>query len=342
MKHFAFVVITALAAIPLFADVRILPISGVDYLNYDMATGKVTPAGANTRYGVVIWSCPYAYVNYFWGAEGEAGEMGLDWGDIAGAPAVRGFSFAEFTNSQAADGDLYAIITIYAEENGWDSADRVPLAAYVIDNIPGSPYPPYEYWGNLWTVDGWYFVLDGSDLDGDGLTDWGYAQFFSVQTPGALHGPAICGAVGLDPNNLPPECPGVEDAYDLFVNPAWNLGPENFDPNGIEPYLAGTSWFGGLPQTFAQFYFTLYLWGCPWPGDSGKYCTADIDGSYDCIVGAADLAQLLSNYGMTSGATRPDGDVDPYHLYLPGDGDVDLGDLAELLSQYGDDCCNWP
>ena len=44
---------------------------------------------------------------------------------------------------------------------------------------------------------------------------------------------------------------------------------------------------------------------------------------------------------------RPDvcslmmGDVDPYDDWFPGDGDIDLGDLAELLSQYGDDC-TWP
>ncbi len=71
--------------------------------------------------------------------------------------------------------------------------------------------------------------------------------------------------------------------------------------------------------------------GCPNPGDSGNYCTADIDGSGDCVVGLGDLAQLLGNYGTTSGAEHDDGDLD-------GDGDVDLSDLAALLGQYGDDC----
>jgi len=74
--------------------------------------------------------------------------------------------------------------------------------------------------------------------------------------------------------------------------------------------------------------------GCPNPGGSGNYCTADIDGSGDCVVDLADLAQLLSHYGITSGATPEQGDIDP----PDGDGDVDLGDLAALLSQYGDDC----
>jgi hypothetical protein len=75
--------------------------------------------------------------------------------------------------------------------------------------------------------------------------------------------------------------------------------------------------------------------GCPNPGDSGNYCTADIDGSGDCIVALNDLAQLLANYGITTGATPDQGDIDPPP---DGDGDVDIGDLAALLAQYGDDC----
>jgi hypothetical protein len=73
---------------------------------------------------------------------------------------------------------------------------------------------------------------------------------------------------------------------------------------------------------------------CPNPGVSGSYCDADIDGSGDCVVGLADLAQLLGKYGVNSGATHEDGDLEP----AGGDGDVDLADLAELLGQYGDDC----
>jgi hypothetical protein len=52
----------------------------------------------------------------------------------------------------------------------------------------------------------------------------------------------------------------------------------------------------------------------------------DLDGDGD--VDLADLAVLLSNYGMTDGAECEDGDLD-------GDGDVDLADLATLLTNYG-------
>ena len=53
----------------------------------------------------------------------------------------------------------------------------------------------------------------------------------------------------------------------------------------------------------------------------------DLDGDGD--VDLADLAQLLANYGTTSGATYEMGDID-------GDGDVDLSDLAALLGHYGE------
>lgn len=55
----------------------------------------------------------------------------------------------------------------------------------------------------------------------------------------------------------------------------------------------------------------------------------DLD--FDGDVDLADLAQLLGNYGETSGMTYEDGDLD-------GDGDVDLSDLAGLLGNYGDTC----
>ncbi len=58
-------------------------------------------------------------------------------------------------------------------------------------------------------------------------------------------------------------------------------------------------------------------------------CTGDLDGDGD--VNLTDLAILLSNYGMTGGAEYEDGDLDE-------DGDVDLTDLAGLLAVYGTVC----
>jgi hypothetical protein len=337
MKRLLIVAAVLVVAAPALAGSDVLPIDGVSgYLRFDVATGQVTPVTAETRrLGPPVWEASYDYVNYFWSAAPFAGEASIDWGDLTSGQAVGGFGFSEFTNSQAAAGDLYAVFLFYEEENGWDSAGRVYTAGYLIANIPGSTHPVNEYWGYIWGVEIFDpFVLDGSDMDGDGLGDWGYWAFFSGQSPNCLHGPGIAGLI--DPNNIPPECPGVENVFDLFVNTAYNGGPNNIDPNNIEPDLAGTYWFGGFP--FSQWHFVLYAPVCPNRGDAGRYCEADIDGSFDCIVGLADLAQLLGNYGMTTGAVLMDGDVDPYDEWFPGDGDVDLADLAELLSQYGDDC----
>jgi hypothetical protein len=60
-----------------------------------------------------------------------------------------------------------------------------------------------------------------------------------------------------------------------------------------------------------------------------EFCFGDLDGDRD--IDLADLAQLLANYGTTSGAVYEDGDLDT-------DGDVDLADLAALLSVYGTTC----
>ena len=88
--------------------------------------------------------------------------------------------------------------------------------------------------------------------------------------------------------------------------------------------------------------FACFYERCPNRGEHGKYCSADIDGSDDCIVNLADLARLLSNYPCTSGCTHEMGDVSPHDPNCPaGDGLIGLADLAELLSQYGDNC-NWP
>ena len=60
-----------------------------------------------------------------------------------------------------------------------------------------------------------------------------------------------------------------------------------------------------------------------------SFCPGDLDG--DDLVGIEDLAILLSNYGVTGGATYEDGDLDE-------DGDVDVADLAVMLAVYGTTC----
>ena len=51
----------------------------------------------------------------------------------------------------------------------------------------------------------------------------------------------------------------------------------------------------------------------------------------DRRIDLVDLAILLTNFGLATGATQPMGDID-------FDGDVDLTDLATLLTQFGTSC----
>ncbi len=85
---------------------------------------------------------------------------------------------------------------------------------------------------------------------------------------------------------------------------------------------AGTSALtGGEFELTGGFWAISFAEPEPIPGD--------LDGDGD--VDLADLAQLLGNYGTTSGAAYEDGDIDE-------DGDVDLTDLAALLAVYGTTC----
>lgn len=65
------------------------------------------------------------------------------------------------------------------------------------------------------------------------------------------------------------------------------------------------------------------------PGDVSPPCDGDVDGNG--AVDLTDLATLLSNFGVSAGASREQGDLD-------GDTDVDLTDLAILLANFGATC----
>jgi hypothetical protein len=129
-------------------------------------------------------------------------------------------------------------------------------------------------------------------------------------------------------------CPGLAEYLDAPTEliAAWWLTPDGNDYSGDVTIARFTvipdapEWcmevhvLVGSRETAPTYFYFGPLSGC---------CPADLDGDRD--VDLADLAELLANYGTTSGATYWDGDLD-------GDDDVDLEDLAELLSVYGADC----
>lgn len=71
------------------------------------------------------------------------------------------------------------------------------------------------------------------------------------------------------------------------------------------------------------------LWIMDDVGGVTPSCTGDVDGDRD--VDLSDLASLLSHFGTGNGAFLTDGDMD-------ADGDVDLSDLALLLAYFGTSC----
>jgi hypothetical protein len=74
--------------------------------------------------------------------------------------------------------------------------------------------------------------------------------------------------------------------------------------------------------------YTIQRTACPRPGcDSGGN---DADFDNDCVVGLADLAVQLANFGAAVPYFQ-NGDAN-------GDGSVNLTDLSILLSRYGNDC----
>ena len=86
----------------------------------------------------------------------------------------------------------------------------------------------------------------------------------------------------------------------------------------------------GQPDAGAMIGGDFELVGGFWSGAGGSQpCPGDVDGDND--IDLSDLATLLANYGVPSGASYTDGDLD-------GDGDVDLSDLATLLAVYGTTC----
>lgn len=91
---------------------------------------------------------------------------------------------------------------------------------------------------------------------------------------------------------------------------------------------------GGLPQIRALDLYSDSVDGFHFDDVSlvqggSPPCPGDLDGDGD--VDLADLATLLSNFGTTGTATPAQGDSD-------GDMDVDLTDLAVLLGNFGATC----
>jgi len=143
--------------------------------------------------------------------------------------------------------------------------------------------------------------------------------------------------MAANPNMIDPD--GVDDALGTpdddprlnFGSPCIDAGDNAAFPDGIWFDAVGAPRFHDDPGTEDTGNLNggggvIDMGACEFQGIT---CFADITG--DGQINLADLGQLLSNYGMTSGASYSNGD-------LNGDGAVELSDLGELLARYGDSC----
>lgn len=331
-------------AAPALAD-GLLPVHEVRYATYDFQTQRIVPDNAGLRARQVVWEC--ANTSGFFTGRLEQ-QVAMDWGDVATPSPI----ITELTIGYATDSStpIRLDFILWNEENGFNSRFRTPAGVLRFRDVPGGT-------GGFGFYTGWVISVPlptlkriqfrGDDVDGDGLGDFGYSLNFRDIGDGfggagghERFGPLL---VTPDPNAVPSSCPGAQNVFDRFSDDPSEPPPA---PNDFRnPSLMiydGIFWFESV---YAQFYLSLYTdpnlldaGACNRPGCGG----ADIDpapglpfGGGDCVIGLADLAVLLGNFGTTAGAIYADGDVEPAST---GDGDVDLGDLSVLLAEFGTDC----
>ena len=212
-------------------------------------------------------------------------------------------------------------VTWWGSSDYYEDPDLTNFSHWVIviynelDNLPGDViYQQYTPIGDIETV------LTGNQNMYGG---WEYRLTATLANPPTLYIDEpywiSLGAVAYDSNG------------DMWI---WSLNyfegdnycaVDHFDEQGYQPH-AGDLAFELIGDPAG---------GCPRAGASGQGCTADIDGSGDCQVTLADLAELLGAYGTCLGDPGYNPDA---NLFDDGDPCINLADLAELLGQYGDDC----
>lgn len=120
---------------------------------------------------------------------------------------------------------------------------------------------------------------------------------------------------------------------------SFDLSWHTIDCGGAIFSVGGAFQLGGTigqPDAAVMTGGTFELIGGFWAAATAERDCGDCVGDLNVsgAVELADLAMLLSNFGTLSGASCPEGDIQPDG----GDGDVDLSDLTLLLSSFGTSC----
>jgi len=269
------------------------------------ALGDIDSDGA-----VEIVACSYDASNndyvYAWDAQGNA---------KPGWPVRARYARLSCVALGDLDGDGYLEVVI----GGYSTSNREQVFAFNHDGTPVTGWPvELNFAGGHMNVNNSPII---ADIDGDPtqieVIVKAYDHIFALHADGQL----VDGFPFYlsDNNNTGTNSPtqavgdldGDGDVEYVFVSTYGNVA--FFDePHSFTPALAFWPVYKH-DRLNTGFYAPAFL-----PGD--------LDGDGD--VDLADLATLLSNYGLDEGATYEQGDID-------GDGDVDLADLATLLAHYG-------
>jgi hypothetical protein len=243
------------------------------------------------------------------------------WYRVNGVNA-REFAFSNRTSNNASGNEL---ILTYAEPEGFEASIR-----YVLTDGPNSPAS--------------CLIANDVTLRTTSTTPISLAIFsyLDYDLQGAGSDSAALVSPGLmrvtDTTGFFGEFLGVgAAAYNVATFPntrnlLTDADIDNFANSGLP--FAAADWSGAFqwnvtislnnPVTIRTA-FTLNLPADPCAG----LPAGDVDGDHD--VDLTDLATLLTNFGVGSGATRAMGDLD-------GDMDVDLTDLSTLLTTFGSTC----
>ena len=212
-------------------------------------------------------------------------------------------------------GTTMAAVT--ADYDGGELDDKWQPGAYGTALRPEVPHALFQFSGNIPECRVWDITECIGDLNNNGTLDLN-----DPNDPNGLSSDhnALILAIG-DPDT-DPNAYGYQDEENGFpglYGSRMYHGDVNCDGELDDDDLAALDW--------------VVSKDCCMSICAYRTCYADLN--EDGQVDLPDLAQLLGNYGTTSGATRDDGDV--YPLY-GGDGAVGLADLAELNGHYGHLC----
>jgi hypothetical protein len=326
----------AMASEPnLSGDFSAARVAGYVYVN--AATGEVVKTTGASRFTELYWqnddiagSC-----NFFYGMDRPTrdtvssgrvkfGAAVVHWGDVAAGSFTDGYDVAYASNigcDTLGSGVVgFNMVNVFIDDYDGDldpgGTGATGIVGFVLESINGGDCTlgTSLFAGWIYTVDlegtGNEVTFGATDLDGDGLHDFGYSYSFEQgqAEPKGVVGPFLVRPASLGGLGDATGCP---DGFDWFNFPDFT------------DYV-GAFWFGGgdcsIPQPYGSFLLNMY-------GTEGGGTCDPIDYNEDGIIDFGDYLEFLNRFD----AQDPSAD-------LNHDGIIDFGDYLEFLNLF--DACS--